>query len=151
MEIDRPKRKDLKRFVGVLGVFIIHSSVELPAIGSGSVLCPKLIFNFSGGIIEYRIEALIISRILEGTVVEHVSGSDHGPESLVAKIFVIGADGIVPLRLNRQIIQDIALLSCGVCTEVERKVIQCAQAHKCELVALPKLKLVLILVVIVSW
>jgi len=93
----------------------------------------EFVLDFVGQVIQATRAALIVSRVLEGVVAQHVAGKHPGVETIVPEAAVYRTQGIIPLLVDRQVIQNVLLLFRFIGLQVEPVFIDGPDADETEL------------------
>ena len=101
-------------------------------------------------VVQQQFAIAVVVKILLGFIVEHETAQYHVGGTKTSKVGVLGSDGIVPLVVGRQVVQNVALVLGFVALKVEFADVVGTQAQEGDLVFAVELVLDFDLVVVVG-
>ncbi len=135
------RRNAVVGIVEVTRKFIVQAINHLEAALAHVVLDTEFVLNLLRDVVQNFVGfcGLIVVLILDILVVEHVTARNNGQVAIFKKVLEVGADGVVPLRVDRQISQNILLLVGRIGFQVQGKVVNCSQTDHGQFIFLVKL------------
>ena len=148
---DKSAREALvKRRSVVLQLLGAKSDEAFPVLGLPGLLHAELVGNFLATVVQEQVGAAVVVEVLLGFVVEHKPAQHYVGGAKASKVGVLGSDGIVPLVVGRQVVQNVALVLGFIALEVELAHVVGTQAQEGDLVFAVELVLDFDLVVVVG-